>query len=292
MTKKFFLKSMLLSLMIMACFFAMSFAFANTPIEYNLVPLQKSNSVIDTSVQKELLFRLNDDTSPVYFNGFKLIPVDKIVKVDISNISGYKSLSFYDDNNNSVSFNYYFSSVDGKLEDYVLVQGKELNVYVTTFKNIKIIYSDKDKNKVKNLENYILKLPENVLVNLNEIKMIPYSNTANIAGTTKNGVITLYNFGKYSNTTQMNIIFHEIAHTWANNLMDKKILDYSYTDYQEVVAKDNNFISTYAKNFADDHSGKLSEDFADSVAFYFINEKSFMKSYKNRAMYIEELLKR
>ena len=292
MTKKFFLKSMLLSLMIMACFLAMSFAFANTPIEYNLVPLQKSNSVIDTSVQKELLFRLNDDTSPVYYNGYQLIPNDRKVKVDLSNLSGYQSLSFYDDNNNSVSFNYYLSSVDGKLEDYVLVQGKDLNVYVTTFKNIKIIYSDKDKNNVKKLEDYILKLPENVLENLNEIKMIPYSNTANIAGTTKNSTITLYNFSKYNSTTQMNIIFHEIAHTWANKLMDKKIIDYSYTDYQEVVAKDNSFISSYAKNFANDHSGKLSEDFADSVAFYFINQKSFRKAYENRALYIEELLKR
>jgi hypothetical protein len=120
--------------------------------------------------------------------------------------------------------------------------------------------------------------------------MIPYSNTSNIAGTTKNRTITLYNFGKYAKTTQMNIIYHEIAHTWASNLMDNKMIDYSYTNYQNIVNQDKNFISSYAKKFAENHDGKLSEDFADSVAFFFINQKSFAKTYPNRAVYINELL--
>ncbi len=291
MTRSIFLKMLIASILMITCFSIMSFAFANAPIEYNLVPTQKLNSVIDTSVQKELLFHLNDDSSSVYFNGYKLTPLDNTIKVDVSSLTGYRELSFYDDNSNSVSFKYYFSDIDGKLADYVLVQGKQLNTFVTTFNDIKIIYSDTDKNNLKKLENHISKIPKEVLANVIEIKMIPYSNTANIAGTTKDRVITLYNFGKYSNNTQMNIIFHEIAHTWASKLMDNKVIDYSYTNYQEVVAKDNNFISSYAKSFADDHSGKLSEDFADSVAFYFINTKSFKKSYANRAMYIEELLK-
>jgi hypothetical protein len=129
-----------------------------------------------------------------------------------------------------------------------------------------------------------------MISNVKEIKMVPYSNTSNIAGTSKNNSIILYNFGKYSETTRKNIIYHEIAHIWANSLMDSKVIDYDYSDYKEVVSKDKNFVSTYAKNFAHSNNGRVSEDFADSVAFFLINEKTFSKKYANRAAYIKGLL--
>lgn len=74
--------------------------------------------------------------------------------------------------------------------------------------------------------------------------------------------------------------------------MDKKYIDYSYTDYQEIVKKDNNYVSSYAENFASQHSNRISEDFADGVAFYLIDERKFTKKYPNRAKYFKELLRK
>lgn len=74
--------------------------------------------------------------------------------------------------------------------------------------------------------------------------------------------------------------------------MDKKIIDYSYTDYQEIVKKDNNYVSSYAEKFAKQHDFRVSEDFADGVAFYLIDENKFTKKYPNRAKYFKELLRK
>ena len=38
------------------------------------------------------------------------------------------------------------------------------------------------------------------------------------------------------------ILYHEVAHTFGRYLMDKKILDYHYTDYQEYVKLDKNYV--------------------------------------------------
>ena len=96
--------------------------------------------------------------------------------------------------------------------------------------------------------------------------MIPYGNKQNIAGTTKDGVTTLFKYSQYTIAEKKNILYHEIAHTWADKLMDKKIIDYSYTNYQEIVKKDNNYVSSYAEKFA--------------------------KKYPNRTQYFKELLRK
>ena len=137
---------------------------------------------------------------------------------------------------------------------------------------------------------YLKKLPDKLLENLNTITMIPYENSSNIAGVTKENSITLYKFSQYSSTTQKNIIYHEIAHTWASYLMQKKIIDYSYTDYSAFAKADNNFVSNYAKEHIAQKES-YSEDFAESVSFYFISQNSFKKKYPQRFIYINSLLK-
>ncbi len=274
----------------MITFIVVSFAFANTPIEYNIVPEVKENSIIDTKAQKKLNFSVVDKSESIFYDDKKVSVSNNTISVDVSRLAGIKEITFYDEAGNNVSFNYYFSNKSGKVEGYELVPGKVTNTYISTVKGIKIIYTDKEKSAFNKLKSNINKMPKNMLVNLKEIKMIPFSNTSNIAGTTKDNSITLYNFSKYTSNTQKNIIYHEIAHTWANKLMDKKIIDYSYSDYSEVVKKDDNFVSNYAKDFANDHQGKLSEDFADAVAFYIINQSKFKKSYPNRTAYIKQLL--
>ena len=72
--------------------------------------------------------------------------------------------------------------------------------------------------------------------------------------------------------------------------MIQKEIDYSYTTYQQVAEKDHKFVTTYAQNYAESNK-RYSEDFADSVAFYFI-DKNFEKNYPNRANYIKELLEK
>ena len=59
--------------------------------------------------------------------------------------------------------------------------------------------------------------------------------------------------------------------------------------YQKAVEKDKKSVSNYSQKFTSEN-GKYSEDFADSVAFFFINATSFAKKYPNRAQYIQQLL--
>jgi hypothetical protein len=274
----------------MVCVLSCSLSFAQVPFEYNIIPEIKNNSVIDRTATKLLKFKLYEAQEDIYYNDMKVSIEDNSFIVDISKLVGNVSIQFRNSEGKIKTFNYNISDNKGRLEGYELVAGKTLNTYVTTINNITVIYTDKEVNAMSKLQKYILELPSQMLENINLIKMIPYSNTSNIAGTSKDQTITLYNFKKYDQKTQKNIIFHELAHSWANKLMDKKIIDYSYTDYKDVVAKDNNFISGYAKNFANDNNGRLSEDFADSVAFYFINQKQFAKTYPNRTDYIKSLL--
>ena len=273
-------------------FSLMTCAFAKISIENNVNSEIKDFSAIDTKVQKKLYFSVEDDSEMIFYNQKKVNIKNNSFSINVSKLSGKQEIVLSDINGNTTSFCYYFSSKDGKLEDYELVTGKKLNVFITTFNGIKIIYTDKEKITINILKSYLKKVPKNTLINLKEIKMIPYSNNANIAGTTKDNIIVLYNFSKYNTDTQKNIIYHEIAHTWAKSLMDNDVIDYSYTNYNEYVQKDNSYVSGYAKDYAEGHNGRLSEDFADSFAFYIINQKSFKKQYPNRTIYISDLLKK
>lgn len=277
---------------IFICLFSTHILLASSkiPFEYNIIPNEPNNSIIDTKAQKELTFNLYEPIEKIYYNE-NLIEIKKdSFSIDVSKLSGENTLTFKDANNQTVSFSYYFSNKKGKVEDYELVEGKNLTTYVTTYKNIKIIYSSKEKNVAKKLTSYIKKLPTTILKNVETIILIPYENVSNIAGVASNKTITLYKFSKYSSSTQKNIIYHEIAHTWANKLIEEKVIDYSYTDYSTFVNKDNNYVSKYSQAYIAEKE-KYSEDFADSIAFLFINQRSFKKKFPNRFDYINNLLK-
>lgn len=282
---------LLISILISFCLFATknTLASSNIPFVYNILPKETNLSIIDTQTQKKIKFKLYEPVQNIFYNNKEIEIKDNCFEVDISKLSGKTSLTFNNLENESVTFTYFFSDKKGKLDDYELVKGKNLSAYVSTFKHIKIIYSNNEKSSVKRLLTYLKKLPENLLENLSTITMIPYDNVSNIAGVTKENSITLYKFSQYSSTTQKNIIYHEIAHSWANKLMEKQILDYSYTDYSVFVNADNNFVSNYSKEYIKKNNS-YSEDFAESVSFYFINKKSFKKKYSERFTYIDSLL--
>ena len=72
--------------------------------------------------------------------------------------------------------------------------------------------------------------------------------------------------------------------------MQNKVIDYSYSDYKLAVNKDTRFPSKYAKENVE--AGNYNEDFAESISFYLINEKTFSNKYPARTEYIKEIIKK
>lgn len=281
-----------ISLLLLINLFSMQviLALSSIPFAYNVLPQEANQSIIDTKTQKKLEFKLYEPVNAIYYNGKQVKIQNNSFQIDVSNLSGKNTLTFQDSENQTVSFSYYFSDKKGKVSDYELVKEKDLSTYITTYKNIKIIYSDKEKTSATRLISYLKKLPSKLLKNIDTITMIPYETTSNIAGVTKESSIILYKFSQYSSTTQKNILYHEVAHTWANALIQNKIIDYSYTDYAEFVKADKNFVSTYAKEIIE-QTERYNEDFAESISFYFINQRSFKKKYPQRFQYIDSLIR-
>ena len=258
------------------------------PFAYNILPVLKENSVIDGNVTSTLGFHLFEESSDIYYLG-ELIPVtDQYFEIDISELSGKTILQFSNSMGETKEFPYYISNEEGKIENYELIKGYFFDVYVETYRNMKIIYTDREKAIIPNMKEYLAILPENYIQNVDTIKLIPFENTKNIAGVTKENFITLYKFSKYDPRTQKNVLFHEIGHTFANKMMTKQIIDYSYTNYTNAALLDQKSVSHYATKFTEENN-RYSEDFAESMAFYFISS-TFDKQYPNRAKYIRELL--
>ena len=282
---------MLICISILFFLFSYSIVFATTsiPFAYNILPTDSNLSIIDTKAQKKLTFKLYESGDKIFYNNTELKVENNSFQIDVSKLTGKKTLTIKNDANEESSFTYYFSDKNGKVSGYELVKDKKLTTYVTTYKNVKIIYTSKEAAASKRLVSYLKKLPDNLLENVKTITMIPYETTSNIAGATKEDKITLYKFSQYSPSTQKNIIYHEITHTWANYLMEKQVIDYSYTDYSVVTKNDKNFVSNYSKRHIKQKEN-YSEDFAESVAFYFISKNSFKKNYPNRFNYITDLM--
>ncbi len=259
------------------------------PFEYNIIAETKNGEIIDTKATNKLSFKLYQPIDEIYYNNQLVEINDDEFSIDISDLVGDTNIVFKNKANQTASFHYYFSDKNGKVDGYDLVPGKKLNTYVTTIKDIKIIYTDKEKSIIKNINEFINALPQKLLENVKTITLIPFANTNKIAGTTKGNDITLYKFSKYNTKTKKQILYHEITHTWANDLMNKKIIDYSYTKYTEMVNKDKKSVTKYSSNFAS-NTGRYSEDFAESVALYLISQKNFSKKFPNRANYIQNLL--
>ena len=166
---------------------------------------------------------------------------------------------------------------------------KNYDVYVTTVDEVKIIYSEKDLENVEKVIECLENMPIETKSNLKEIKLLPNKARGNVAGVTNYDKITLYGISKYDDATIENIIYHEVAHTWAYELIKDKILDFSYTDYREIVELDNNFVSNYSKKSIKNNDD-YSEDFAESIAFFLIDEEDFTENHPARADFILSIL--
>ena len=270
---------------------SVSFASQNIALVYNVMPDFQNGQAIDSTHTNQIGFSLFESGETLYYNGKLLEIKENRFFIDTKGLSGENKFEISNDNNEKVSYTYYFSNDDGYLNGYKIeeLKNKNYKTYIKTIKNISIIYTEKDKKSISKIEKIILSLDEEFISNVKEIKMIPAKHSSGAAGITKYDKITLYNISGYSASTIKNIVIHEIAHTWASLLMQNKVIDYSYSDYKLAVNKDTKFPSKYAKENV--KAGNYSEDFAESISFYLINEKSFAKKYPARAEYIKEIIK-
>lgn len=259
------------------------------PFEYNILATVAEGTTIDTTKQSHLKFNLYSEETNVYYNDEPISIDNKSFDIDISNLHGETIFIFKDDYGNIAKFKYYLSDSDGFLENYKIIDNTNIDSYITTHSNIKIIYTSLEKDFVDILINYIDELPQKLTQNIDTIKMIPYKNHSKIAGVTKDNNITLYKFSDYNEDKQKNIIIHEIAHTFINKMIDENVIDYSLNNYLLAVENDNNFVSSYSKRFTE-KNGRPSEDLAESIAFYYI-KPNFSDIYPNRTKYINSLLK-
>jgi len=249
---------------------------------HNIIPddNSKNNSVIDSQTQKKLNFKLYTVQGPIYFNNTEIDIVNSRFEIDISNLVGKQEIKFTNNENEVASFTYYISDSTGLIKEYMI---ENEQAYVKTLDSIKILYTIKDSKKMNYITNVIKKMPEKTKINLKEITLLPTNHPSKAAGITDYNKVRIYNISSYTNSEIQRIITHEIAHTWAHELRKNKIIDYSYTNFGKAVNADNNFVTDYSKN-------SLSEDFADSVAFYLADNSSFSKKFPARSNYISALL--
>jgi len=259
-----------------------SFAEDRIALMYNVLPDAdcKNNSVIDSRIQKELSFRLYSNQEPIYYNEHEIVINEGKFNIDITGMIGKQEIKFTNSENEEVTFTYYISDDTGLVKDYLL---ENEPVYIKTLDKIKLLYTAKDAHKIDYVISLIEKLPSYIKVNVKEIKLLPTNHISSAAGITDYNKITLYNVSSYTAKEIQRIITHEIAHTWAHELRKNKVIDYSYTDFEKAVKTDKNIVTNYSKN-------SLSEDFADSIAFYFADTKAFSKKFPARANYIKNLL--
>ena len=248
---------------------------------YNIIPDDdsKKNSVIDSRAQKKLSFKLYANQGDIYFNTQKVSVIDGRFEIDLNGLTGKQELKFTNDQNEEATFTYYISDENGLVKDYML---ENKQAYVKTVESAKVIYTSKDAKKIDYVVELITKMPAKIKVNLKQITLLPIEHASKAAGITDYNKVTLYNLSSYTDKEIQRIVTHEIAHTWAHDLRKSKVIDYSYTNFGESVKADGNAVTDYSKN-------SLSEDFADSVAFYLANTDSFTKNFPARANYISSL---
>lgn len=286
----FYLVTSILVLLIMMSLSSKVFAGNTIPLNYNILPDVANGYVIDSSEHQEINFTLFENEDMLYYNNEPLVITNNSFSISTKGLTGKQTFTITNSLGEISTYTYYFSDENGFIEEYTLDEFNRtsIKVYIKTVKGITIIYTEKERKLIDSIEEIISLLPEFMLANTKEIKLIPAKHSSNAAGITKGSKITFYNISSYSKNTIKNIVIHEIAHTWSYELMKEKIIDYSFTDYQEFVNKDKRFPSKYSKSSV--KANDYSEDFAESVSFYFINEKSFTKKYPSRAAYIKNIV--
>lgn len=260
------------------------------PLVYNIMPSIQNESAIDSETTSKIEFSLYDEETMLWVNGAPVEIVDNKFYIDVSNIKGKVTFEFTNDVEESAKFTYFISDGDGYLDEFKLdeVSDKDYKTYIDTVRNIEIIYTEKDKKSLKNIQKTLESVPEEITLNVNEIKLVPAKHASGASGITRDDKVVIYNASKFGTKTLKNIILHEVAHTWSNKLIEDKKIDYSFTEYAKLLEGIKKFPSNYAKQNV--LKGNYSEDFAESVAFYYINTKSFAKKFPIRTQYIEKLV--
>lgn len=284
---KTLIKNLLLTIVSLLTLNSIVFAGETVPFFYNLLPSENSNSIIDYN-EDVLAFELWEEESAIFVNGEEIEVNDNYFEIDITNLFGEQEFVITNAIGEEVILTYYISNEDGLVEDYSSEEFKNYDVYVKTIDDVKIIYSEKDDESIEKVIEYLKNMPSETKVNLEEIKLLPNNSRGNVAGVTNYDKITIYGLSKYDDETIENIIYHEVAHTWAYELIREKVLDFSYTDYREVVEADDNYVSNYSKKAIknDDYS----EDFAESIAFFFMDTEDFEEEHPARAEFIHSIL--
>ena len=165
------------------------------------------------------------------------------------------------------------------------VENVELGTFFILKNDTKFIYREKDKESLNLVLDYWNDLPIKVKQGVKEIQF--EDKKGDVAGVTKGTSITLYDFSAYDISTQRHILYHEIGHTFANELERLNKLDF---DEYIVAAKiDKNYLSNYSKNKIRENNN-YSEDFADAFSMYFRECDSFKRKHKNRYEYLDNLI--
>ena len=265
-----------------------SFAGDTVPFFYNVLPEFDSNSIID-SKNDVISFDLWEDEEKVFVNGEEVQILDNHFVIDTHGLSGKQEFVITNDKNEEVIYTYYISDEDGFVEDYEDEEIGNKDVYVTTYESVKFIYTEKDARSVEKVFDLLDNMPTQMKENLKEIKMVPSKTRGNVAGVTKYDSITFYGLSSYRNETFENIVYHEVAHTWAYELIRNKVLDFNYSEYSDLAREDDNYVSTYSRK-AIIKNDDYSEDFVESVAFYMIDSEDFEMNHPARAEFISSII--
>lgn len=265
-----------------------SFAGDTVPFFYNVLPEFDSNSIID-SKNDVISFDLWEDEEKVFVNGEEVQVLDNHFEIDTYGLSGKQEFVITNDKNEEVIYTYYISDEDGFVEDYEDEEIGNKDVYVTTYESVKFIYTEKDARSVEKVFDLLDNMPTQMKENLKEIKMVPSKTRGNVAGVTKYDSITFYGLSSYRSETFENIVYHEVAHTWAYELIRTKVLDFNYSEYSDLAREDDNYVSNYSRK-AIVRNDDYSEDFAESVAFYMIDSEDFEINHPARAEFISSII--
>ena len=187
-----------------------------------------------------------------------------------------------------VAMSLYNTGYVNMIEEQVVQPIREEKADFFTLRNgVQYIYKGKDKEMVEIVSDLIDQLPSELTMGVGEIHF--EGKNGDTAGTACGSKIVLHDFESYSKNMQKHILYHEVAHTLGNAMQFYRILDRNYTDYTEYAKKDKNYLTDYSKDVIK-REGNYSEDFADALAEYIMNNNSFKRKYKNRYEYIENLI--
>lgn len=165
------------------------------------------------------------------------------------------------------------------------IENVELGTFFMLKNGTKFIYRENDKESLNLVLEYMDNLPIEVKLGVKEIYFD--DEKGDVAGVAKGDTITFYDFMAYDSLTQKHILYHEIGHTYANELNRLNKLDFD--EYIESVTKDNNYMSSYSKGKIKENNN-YSEDFADAFSMYFRDNKQLRRKHRNRYEFLNNLI--